>query len=176
MDEADGSLLEDADRRLVGFGSLAEAVALEAAMDGAARELGIGAAPHHLGDVVERQAELGAQFANQRFLDRREADRQSHRRVRAIGHRSAGSPAADGCLADTEFVGQNSHRRSTALNVGPDLRRRRGVGVQVQLHDARRSLAYAMPRSTPIPSNQSSAHPRERRGSRGDNLGKCSWP
>jgi hypothetical protein len=27
--------------------------------------------------------------------------------------------------------------------------------VQVQLHDARRSLMKAMPRSTPIPSNQS---------------------
>jgi hypothetical protein len=27
--------------------------------------------------------------------------------------------------------------------------------VQVQLHDARRSLIYEMPRSTPIPSKQS---------------------
>jgi hypothetical protein len=27
--------------------------------------------------------------------------------------------------------------------------------VQLQVHDARRSLIYEMPRSTPIPSNQS---------------------
>jgi hypothetical protein len=27
--------------------------------------------------------------------------------------------------------------------------------VQIQLHDARRSRIYEMPRSTPIPSNQS---------------------
>jgi hypothetical protein len=42
------------------------------------------------------------------------------------------------------------------LNIGSDLRCSRGVGVQAQLHDTRRSLTYEMPRSTPIPSNQSS--------------------
>jgi hypothetical protein len=41
------------------------------------------------------------------------------------------------------------------LNVSPDFRCGRGIGVQRQLHDARRSLTYEMPRSTLIPSNQS---------------------
>jgi hypothetical protein len=33
--------------------------------------------------------------------------------------------------------------------------------VQVQLHDARRSLIYEIPRSTPIPSNQSTGTEHE---------------
>jgi hypothetical protein len=41
MDESDGGLLEDAYRRLGRLGAMAQAMALEAAMDSAARELGI---------------------------------------------------------------------------------------------------------------------------------------
>jgi hypothetical protein len=42
------------------------------------------------------------------------------------------------------------------LDIGSGLRSRRSIGVKVQIHEARRSLTYEMPRSTPIPSNQSS--------------------
>ena len=48
------SLLEDANKRLVRLRPLAEAVALETAMDSAARELVVDAASHHLDDIVER--------------------------------------------------------------------------------------------------------------------------
>ena len=64
VDEPDRGLLEDADRRLVRLGTMAQAMALEAAMGGAARELGIDATSHHLDDVVERQLQLGSQFTD----------------------------------------------------------------------------------------------------------------
>jgi hypothetical protein len=70
VNEPDGCLLEDADSRLGRFGSLAQAVTLQAAMDGAARELAIDAASHHLDDVVQRQLQFGSQFAHQRLFHR----------------------------------------------------------------------------------------------------------
>src|SRR5262245_32827786 len=156
MNKADGRLVEGADRRLIGLGALAETVPDQAAMDGAARELSIDAAVHHFSDVVERQPELGPQLANQRLLQRRQTDHQFLGRMRAVGDRVAAAPAADRGFADPQLSGQRFHRFPAALNVGPDLRCRGGVGVQAQLHDARRSLIYETPRSTPIPSNQSS--------------------
>src|SRR4029077_20687721 len=68
---------------------------------------------------------------------------------------AAAAPATDRGLADPQLGGQFSDRLLTSLDVGSRLRRRRGVGVQVQFHDTRHSLTKAMPRSTPIPSNQS---------------------
>ena len=153
--EADGGLFEDADRELVGFRPLVEVVALETAMDGAAGEPGIDAAAHHLGDVIERQPEADAQLAHQRLLQEREAGRQTLRSMRAIGNGRAAAPAANGGLAHSKLAGKRRHWRVTALDIRPDLRCRCRVGVQVQVHDARRPLTYAMPRSTPIPSNQS---------------------
>ena len=47
MDEPDRRLLEAASGRLVRLGPLADAVALEAAMDGAPGELGVETAAHH---------------------------------------------------------------------------------------------------------------------------------
>ena len=164
MDEADASRLEGTDRRFVGLGPTADAVALEAAMDGAARQLGVDAAAHHLGDVVERQVEAAAQLADQPFLEFRQLGGDPLRHMRTVGDRIATAPAADGGLTDAELGGENRHRRLAVLNVGPDLRRRRGVGVQVQFHDARRSLTQAMPRSTPILSNQSPGTKHEGRG------------
>ena len=79
MDEADARLLEDADSRLVGLGPLVESMAFEAAMDGAARQLAIETTAHHLGDVVERQRQPGAQFTDQHLFQGREADRQALR-------------------------------------------------------------------------------------------------
>jgi hypothetical protein len=59
MDEADRGRLEDADRGLAGLGAPVQAMALEAAIEGGARKPGVETAMHHLGDVVERQAQLG---------------------------------------------------------------------------------------------------------------------
>jgi len=155
MDEANGGLLEDADRRLSGFGPLVEPMTDQAAMDGAARQIGIDATPHHLGDVVERQLQLHSQFAEEGLFEGRETGRQSLRDVRAISDRRAATPTADRRLAHPQLGRQFSDRLLAALDVSPDFRCGRGISVQVQLHDARRSLIYEMPRSTPIPSKQS---------------------
>jgi hypothetical protein len=155
MDEANGRLLEDADQRLVGFGALVETMADQAAMDGAARQIGVDATPHHLGDVVQRQLQLHSQFTDEGLFEWREAGRQSLGDVRAIRDCRAVPPTADRRLAHPQLGRQLRHRLLAALDISPDFRCGRGVGVQVQLHDARRSLIYEMPRSTPIPSKQS---------------------
>src|SRR5919197_1218299 len=156
MDEADGCQFEDADPRRVGAGTAVEAVAHQAAMDGAAREFAINTTAHHLGDVVERQLQTRVQFTDERLLHRRQANHQTLGSMRAIRCRGALAPAADRCLAHTQFGRQVANRALAALDIGPRLRGGCGVGVQAQFHDARRSLRYAMPRSTPIPFNQSS--------------------
>src|SRR5262245_40556005 len=84
-----------------------------------------------------------------------ETDRQCLWRVRAVGNAGTTAPAPDCGLADAQLSRQFCDRPFAALNVTADLRCGRGVGVRAQLHDARRSRIYEMPRSTPIPSNQS---------------------
>ena len=54
VDEADTGGLEDAGFWLVRFGACADAVALQATVDGAAGQPCVDASPHHLDDVVER--------------------------------------------------------------------------------------------------------------------------
>jgi hypothetical protein len=129
VNEADSRLFEDADRRLVGLGPLVEAVASEAAMNGAARELGVEAAMHHLDDVVERQRKPGPQFANQRLLHRGKADCQALGSMGTIGDRVAAAPAPNGGLADAQFGCQFRDWPTAALDVSPGLRGRGGVGV-----------------------------------------------
>src|SRR5215470_451863 len=155
MNEADRRLLEDADRRLAGLGSFTEPMPLETAVGSAAGDLGIDAAPHDLGDVVERQLQLRSQLADQRLFQRRELGRQPLRRVRSVGHRGSTAPPIDRCLAYSQLARKFRNRLLAALNVSADFRGCGGISVQAQLHDARRSLIYEMPRSTPIPSNQS---------------------
>ena len=163
MDKADAGGLEDAGLGLVRLGTPADAVALQTAVNGAAGQLGIDAAPHHLDDVVQRQLQRRPQFADRPLFHRRQAGRQVDRPVRAILDRRAAAPAADRGLADPQFGRQLRDRLLAALDVGTRLRRGRGVSVQVQFHDARRSMTKATPRSTPIPSNQSSGTKHERR-------------
>lgn len=81
-------------------------MALEAAVDGAARELRVEAAAHGLDDVVERQIEAGAQLDEHALLERAEADGEAMRGVRAIGDAGARYPAADGLLADAKLLRQ----------------------------------------------------------------------
>lgn len=68
MNEPDGRLLEHADRGLGRLGPPVEAVTNQAAVNGATGELAVDAAPHHFGDVVERQSHLRPQLTDQRFL------------------------------------------------------------------------------------------------------------
>jgi hypothetical protein len=96
VDEPHFCRLEAAGLGLVGFGHPADAVALQAAVDGAARQLGVDAAAHGLGDVVERQSEQLAQLDDQRLLQRRQAGGQVVRLVRAVLGGGAAAPAIDG--------------------------------------------------------------------------------
>ena len=155
MNEADRGMFEDADRRLAGSGPLVQPMPLKTAVGGTTGDLGIDAAPHHFGDVIERQLQLRAQLANQRFFQRRELGRQPLRRVRSVGHRRSTAPTINRRLAHPQLDGKLCNRLLAALDISADLGGRGGIGVQVQLHNPRRSLIYEMPRSTPIPSNQS---------------------
>ena len=174
MDEADAGGLEDTDLGLVGLRHLVEPVAHEAAMDGAARDRSPDTAAHHLGDVVEHQQRLAAQLADQPLLHQGQPGRAALRGVRAVHDRRAAAPPADGRLAHPQFRSQISNRQPALLDVGPDLRRRRCIGVQRQFHDPMRSMRYETPRSTPIPSNQSSG--TKHAGGEVDSHSKCnSW-
>src|SRR3954447_26483210 len=106
MNEADGGLLEDADLRLVGFGSPVEGMTFETTMDGAAGKLGIDAAAHHLGDVIERQLQMGPQFTHERFIHCRQTGCHGLWRVRAMVDAAATAPAADRSLADPQVGSQ----------------------------------------------------------------------
>lgn len=166
VDEANAGGLEDAGFWLVRLGACADAVALQATVDGAAGQACIDASPQHLDDVVERQLQRDPQLADQPLFDRRQAGLQDVWRMRPVRHGAAAAPTPDRGLADPEFGRQFSDRSLTALDVGARLRRRGGVGVQAQFHDTRRSLTKPMPRSTPIPSNQSAGTKHVRRGDR----------
>ncbi|MGY2810739.1 hypothetical protein ACVIHF_007469 [Bradyrhizobium sp. USDA 4506] len=163
MDEADTGILEDAGFGLVRLGKPADAIALQAAVNSTTGQLGVDASPHHLNDVVQRQLERRPQFTNGPFFNRGEAGREVLRPVRAVFDRRAAAPAINRGLAAPQFGRQLSDRLPAALDVGTCLRRRRGVRVQAQFHDTRRSLTKATPRSTPIPSNQSAGTKHESR-------------
>jgi hypothetical protein len=168
VDETDGRLFEDAHRLLTGLGPAVQPMPLETAVGGTTRNLSIDAAPHDLGDVIERQLEPGSQLTDERFLQRQELGGQPLRRVRPVGDCRSSAPSIDRGLAHPQLVRKLRDRLLAALNVRADFRGRGGIGVQVQLHDARCSLIYEMPRSTPIPSNQSP----ETKHLRGDDNGE----
>src|SRR5215204_6846335 len=155
VNEADGCLLEDTDRRLVGLRPPVETIADQTPMHGATGELFIKTAAHHLGDVIERQLQPCPQFTDKSLFHWRETACNRLWRVWSVGDRGASAPAANRSLADSKIARQLSDRLPAALNVGPGFRGGGGIGVQVQVHDVRRSLIYELPRSTPIPSNQS---------------------
>lgn len=106
----------------------------QAAVDGAARELGIDAALHDFGDVVEAEADVLTQLADQRFLGGSGALSEVMPGMRSVGHAIAGFPAAYGGLADVELGGKLGHRRLALLDIGPGFRRRRSISVQAELH------------------------------------------
>jgi hypothetical protein len=80
MDEPGRGLgLENGGRRRLRGQAGGQAVPFEAAMDAAARQVGVEAAPHRLDDVVERQREALAQLNDQGFFPF--TDRGSNGRV-----------------------------------------------------------------------------------------------
>ena len=65
-------------------------------------------------------------------------------------------PAPDRPLMGAQLLRQFGDRGRARLDIRPRPRRRRRVRVQLHIHRKRRSCAKATPRSTPIPSRQSS--------------------
>ena len=117
-----------------------------------------------LDDVVERQIELGAQFADQFLFQGGQGDAHPLRPVRAVLGAAALPPAIDGPIADAKLGNQFGRGGRAGLDVGPNLGRG-GVGVQIHAHDARRSMMKDTPRLTPIPLAQSSGTQHEGGGS-----------
>jgi hypothetical protein len=140
MDEADRRLLKDAGFGFVRLWSSADAVALQAAVNCAARQGRPDTALHHLNNVVQGQLQRCPKLANKRLLRACQADRQLLRSMRAVLNRGSAAPAADGGLADAELGRKLGHRLLAALDVSACPRRRRRIGMQAQLHDPRRSL------------------------------------
>ena len=112
-----------------------DAVALQTAVDGAARQLGVDAAPHRLDDVVERQGEAAAQLDDQGFFPIGHGRWLSRcGRVERSTHVLTALPARHGAAVDAEFAGQRGDRGLAFLDIGADARRGRGVGVQLEMH------------------------------------------
>ena len=155
MHEAEGVPVEAT--RLFGGRPLrpAKAMALEAAVDRAAGKLFIHAAAHNLGKIIEWQSELAPQFQDEFFLERGEADGKPFGRMRPIGDGCAAFPAPDGRLAYSKLTRKVRNGGGTLLDVGPRLGRGRRIGVQSDLHEARRSFRKRMPCCTLILSSQS---------------------
>ena len=107
---------------------------LQAAVDGAARQRGIEAAPHRLGDVVERQGEAAAQLNDQGFFPIRHHRGQPMRTGRAVEELGARLPPRHGPAVDAELAGQRAGRGAALLDIGAGARRRGGIGVQLELH------------------------------------------
>jgi hypothetical protein len=130
MNEADNRLFKDADAGLVRLLALADAMALQATMDGAAGQLVVDAASHHLDDIVQRQLQRRPQFADQRLFHGRQIRRQPVRPMRAVADSGPAAPATDRGLADAEFTRQFRYRLPAALDVESDLWCGGRIGVQ----------------------------------------------
>ena len=156
MDKAGWRLdIERGDRLAARLRSCRHAMALQATMDLAARQLGVHASAQYFDNVIERQPDRGTQLDGEPFLNGCHRRGDSVWAMRTIIDAAAIAPARDCALADAELDGQFTDRGGAVLDVRPGFRRRGGVGVQSQLHDPRRSLMKAMPRATPILSSQS---------------------
>ena len=111
-----------------------QAMPLKAAVDGAARQPRVDAAPHRLGGVVERQGEAAAQLDDQGLFPWRQAGVEAVWAGRAIGDILAAAPARHGAVMDAEFAGQRGVAGLALLDVNARARRGGGVGMQSQMH------------------------------------------
>jgi hypothetical protein len=140
MDEAGGVWrFEGEDGGFLGAAAAGQAVALEAAMDGAAREFGVDAAAHGLDDIVEGKGQRAAQFEDEGFFPIARGGGEPMRHMRAVDDLAAPFPARDGALADPQLARQAAVGGGALLDIGPRARCRGGVGMQLHVHDARRS-------------------------------------
>lgn len=126
--------LDGGGRRLLRGQLGGQAVALEAAVHAATRQLRVEAAPHRLDDVVERQHEAAAELDDQGFFPGSDRSGQAMWAGRAVGDVAAGFPARHGARRDAELARQHGVRGCTLLDIGAGVRRRVGIGVQSELH------------------------------------------
>ena len=135
MDEAGWRIgLKGNGRGFFGREASGDPVALQAPVNSAARQRGIDAAPHRLGDVVERQGEAAAQLDDQGFFPWRQAGVEAMWAGRAVGDILAGAPARHGAAMDAELAGQRGVAGLALLDVSAGARRGGGVGMQSQMH------------------------------------------
>ena len=134
-----------------------QAMALQAAVDGAARQLGVDAAPQHFGDVIEREHQAAPQLNHQAVFFSRQAGGQAVGPMRAVKHLAAAAPAGDGVVADPELTHQFAWPGQALLDIGAD--RRRGGGQLMQTHHhaqpPRHAMTNLIPASIPSRSRQS---------------------
>ena len=109
-------------------------VPLQAAVDGAARQLGIEAASHRFDNVVERQGEAAAQLHNQGLLPRRHGGVQPVPARRVVGRVLAGFPPRHGAVVDAEFARQGDVGGLAFRDVGAGARGGGGVGMQPEVY------------------------------------------
>jgi hypothetical protein len=147
MDEAAGFGGETAGCCGFGCGPAGQAEPLQAAQDRRARQVRVQASAHHLDDVVERQAERGSQFADQRRAGGVGRLAAAMPRVTSIQDLAgAVSPAPNGRLVDAKALGQLGRWRRTVLDQAAHGRRGGGVPVQLNLQNR----ASARPERCPI--------------------------
>ena len=98
-------------------------------MQGRTRDVRAHATAHHFETIVQRQAKTRPQFHRDRLLGRVEGGLEAMRTMGAILGRYTPLPTPDRRLADAQFRSQFRDRGLALLDVGPNLRRGRGIRV-----------------------------------------------
>src|SRR5579884_1768531 len=167
VNEAGGSLgIEDlaAIRRLCR--PRRDAMALQAAMDAAARQLWIYATPQDLDDIVERQSEALPQLDRQALLFGCEVGGQAMRPVGTVGDTVAAAPASNRSVAHPQLANEFAGGGFALLDVSPLGRRRCRQLVKPHHHDRlpRRPITKRIPATIPDRSCQSPGTEHFRQG------------
>ncbi len=135
MDEAGGGIgVKGGGRSFLRREAGGDAVALQTAVNGAARQFGVDAAPHRLDDVVERQSEAAPQLDHQGFFPIGQGGAQPMRAGRSIDEVLTALPARHGAAVDAEFARQCGIAGLAFLDIGTSARSGRGIGVQLKIH------------------------------------------
>jgi hypothetical protein len=151
-----------------------DAMALEAAVDAAARQLGVEAAPEHFDDIVERQSEASAQLDRQALLLGGQRCGDAVRAMGTVVDVAAAAPAGDGVVAHSQFADEFAGAGAALLNVGPGGRRGRGQFVQTGQHDGP-CLCSATNRMPAIIAGRSSQSPGTKYKSGGGGPCEAWW-
>jgi hypothetical protein len=158
MDEAGGRVgIEDLSRIGLLRRPAGDTVALEAAVNAAARELRVHTSLHHLDNVIEGEGQALAQFDHQALFFGRQVRRDPMRPVRAIVDAVAAAPASDRVVTDTQLADEFGGRRFALLDVSPFCWRRGRQLMKLHHHPRPpwRALARRIPANIAGRSRQS---------------------